>query len=109
MGTTLLRKRSRGFTTVELMLVIAVLATIAFFAVPRFLNADKNAKINTDNNNIYTVNTQWEAKLLATGAYGTLAALLADTNYFPDGAATCPFGTAYADANANSRVDAHSH
>jgi Tfp pilus assembly protein FimT len=97
--------RSQGFTTVELMLVIAVLATIAFFAVPRFMEADKRAKINTDLNNIDIINTQWEAKRLETGDYGSLNKLLNDTDYFPDGAPESPFGQAYKDKNGDHRVD----
>ncbi len=104
-----LTNQSAGFTTVELLLVVAVLATIAYFAVPRFLDADANAKTNTCSNNMDIINTQWEAKRIGTGAYGTLAALTGDTDYFPEGAPACPFGTAYADGDADDRVDAHSH
>jgi competence protein ComGC len=100
-----MNKKSRGFTTVELMLVIAVLATIAFFAVPRFMDADKRAKINTDMNNIDIINTQWEAKKLETGEYGSLNQLLDDEEYFPDGAPVSPFGTEYKDKDGDHRVD----
>ena len=46
---------------------------------------------------------------IVDGSYGSLNALLSDTDYFPDGPPVCPFGTAYADADADNRVDAHSH
>lgn len=101
-------RRQAGFTTVELMLVIAVLATVAFFAVPRFLNADTNAKKNTCDNNVDIINTQWEAKRLETGQYGNLNSLLNDDDYFPDGAPECPFGTNYS-ANNDERVTLHNH
>jgi hypothetical protein len=91
------------------MLVIVVLATIAYFAVPRFTDAVKNAKINTCNNNIDILSTQWEAKRIETADYGSLSALTSDADDFPDGAPVCPFGTAYADENSDNRVDAHSH
>lgn len=101
--------RRKGFTLVEIMIVVAIIGILAAIAIPRYVQTTNDAKIKADNANIANINAQWEAKYVKTGAYGTLGALTGDTTYFPDGAPTCPFGTAYADGNADNRVDAHAH
>ena len=101
--------RRKGFTLIEIMIVVVIIGILAVIAIPRYIQTTNDAKAKACLANIANINSQWETKYVATGAYGTLAALLADTDYFPDGAPTCPFGTAYADAGADNRVDAHSH
>jgi Tfp pilus assembly protein PilE len=91
------------------MIVVAIIGILAAIAIPRYIQTANDAKKKACSANIANINAQWETKYVNTGAFGTLSALTGDTTYFPDGAPTCPFGTAYADANADSRVDAHSH
>ncbi|OGB88092.1 hypothetical protein A3H38_03380 [candidate division WOR-1 bacterium RIFCSPLOWO2_02_FULL_46_20] len=101
--------KKKGFTLIEIMIVVAIIGILAAIALPRYVQTSNDAKIKADNANIANINAQWETKYVSTGAYGTLAALTGSTTYFPDGAPTCPFGTAYADAGGDSRVDAHAH
>jgi len=102
-------KRQEGFTLIEILLAVVILAIVSAVAIPRFTGSANTAKINACAANIANINLQWERKGIETGAYGAIADLTGDTNYFPDGAPTCPFSTAYADADADNRVDAHSH
>ncbi|MDD5134250.1 MAG: hypothetical protein PHP01_02410, partial [Phycisphaerae bacterium] len=67
------------------------------------------AKTNACNTNVDLLNSQIEMWAANKGSYpADVATLVADTDYFPDGAPECPFGTAYV-MNANDRVTPHSH
>jgi general secretion pathway protein G len=100
--------KNRGFTLVELLIVVLILAALAAIAVPRMVASADTAKINACNTNVDLINTQIELYRASNGSLPTLTALFADTNYFPDGAPVCPFGTAYA-LGANGHVTPHSH
>jgi type II secretory pathway pseudopilin PulG len=96
-----------GFTLVELLLILSVLGVLGLLAVPRFTGSQQTARVNVDDATIALIDLQWETKRVTSGAYGTLAALLADP-VFPDGAPVCP-RTPYADGDNDNRVDAHAH
>ena len=102
-------KGKRGFTLLEVLLVVVILAIIAAIAIPRFSGSAKEAKINACKANIALINTMWELKYIRTGEYGTLDELLNDPNYFPDGPPQCPFGDPYEDTDGDHRVDPHNH
>ena len=101
----------KGFSLVELMIVVLILGALAAIAVPRILGGANQAKVNACATNIDLMNSQIELYYANEGAYpADLAALTADVDYFPDGAPVCPFGVAYPDAlTANNRVDASAH
>ena len=102
------RVSKKGFTLVELLIVVLILAALAAIAVPRMVASADTAKINACNTNVDLINTQIELYRASNGSIPTLAVLFADTNYFPDGAPECPFTTAYA-MGANGHVTPHSH
>lgn len=101
--------KNKGFTLIEIMIVIVIIGVLAAIAIPRYVQTTNDAKTKACSANIANINAQWETKYVKTGSYGTLAAMMGDLAYFPDGAPVCSFGTAYADADANTRVDVHSH
>ena len=101
----------RGFTLVELLVVVLILSALAFIAVPRISQSATNAKINACKTNVDLLNSQIELYYSQTGGYpATLGALTSNTAYFPDGAPVCPFGTAYVyDDEKTHHVAEHDH
>jgi general secretion pathway protein G len=104
--------RKKGFTLVELLIVVLILAALAAIAVPRMVASADTAKINACNTNVDLINTQIELYRATNGSLPTLAALFADINYFPDGAPACPFSDGSSHPyvlGANGHVTPHSH
>lgn len=50
-----LKKKKKGFTLIELIIVIAIIGVLAMIAVPRFLNIKTDANIKTDVSNAKTI------------------------------------------------------
>ena len=102
--------KRKGFTLIELLIVILILGALAAIAIPRITTSAGTAKTNACMTNIDLINSQIE--LYAADHNGVypeaLNTVTGNTSYFPDGAPTCPYGTAY-EMSANHRITAHSH
>jgi len=103
--------RSRkGFSLVELVIVVLILGALAAIAIPRIITGANTARINACITNVDVINSQMEMYKANEGSYPTLAVLFADPNYFPDGTPVCPYNAATAYAlDANDRVADHGH
>jgi len=100
----------KGFTLVELIIVVLILGTLATITIPRIIGGAVSAKVNACKTNVKMINRQIESYLTTEGS--SLAALtdvIENTDHFPDGAPTCPFGTAYVMIGSTYRVPNHFH
>jgi general secretion pathway protein G len=103
-------RRIKGFTLVELLVVVLILGALAAIAVPRIIGGATNAKINACKTNVDLINSQIELYYANQGSWpSALTTVTGDANYFPDGAPTCPFGTTYTFSTTTHRVPDHSH
>ena len=106
----MLFKNKRGFTLVELMVVVLILGALAFIAIPRIGQSSTRAKINACETNVDLLNSQIELYYAQTGSWpSALSDITSDANYFPDGVPVCPFEDSYVYNTSSHRVANHSH
>ena len=102
--------RKKGFTLVELLVVVLILGALAAIAVPRIIGGATNAKINACKTNVDLMNSQIEMYYATRGSWPSqLPDVASDPNYFPDGEPNCPFGSAYILNGTTHRVSDHAH
>lgn len=103
-------RHRKGFTLVELLVVVLILGALAFIAIPRISQSATTAKINACKTNVDLLNSQIELYYANNGTWpANLSALTSDPNYFPDGQPECPFGTGYSYDTTTHRVAEHNH
>ncbi len=67
-------KRNRGFTLVEILIVVVILGILAAIVIPQFSNASQEASINRVKSDLQTMRSQIE--LYKIQHLGTIPALL---------------------------------
>ena len=107
------RKHEKGFTIIEVLAVVVILGILTAIALPRFIGVTDDANQNVCDGNIATTNVQLERIYHETSnfpgdvgsTYADLAAFVADTDYFPDGAPACPLSGTYTLAGGRVTCD----
>ncbi|MFC1495860.1 hypothetical protein ACFL52_00410 [Candidatus Margulisiibacteriota bacterium] len=93
------------------MIVVVSIGILSSIAIPRYVASSNDARQNSCNSNVASINEQLELKFVNRGlaTYPTPSELYSDTNYYPEGAPKCPMGDPYEDDNLDNRVDPHVH
>lgn len=100
----------KGFTLVELLVVVLILGALAAIAIPRISQSAESAKINACKTNVDLINSQIELYYANTGDWpADLKSIAGNEDYFPDGAPVCPLGTNYSYSADTHRVAEHDH
>jgi len=104
-------RSKKGFTLVELMIVVLILGALAAIAIPRIIGGAASARARACETNIDLINSQIELYNANTGGWpANLQTVTQDTSYFPDGEPICPVtGNPYPNTLVNNRVDASGH
>ena len=86
----------RGFTLVELMIVVLILGALTFIVVPRISGSSQDAKEKACTTNRKTMDRQIELYFVQEGTYpNSLTDVTENNTYFPDGPPVCPLGGTY--------------
>ena len=86
----------KGFTLVELTIVVLILGALAAIAIPRITESAQTARINGCQTNVNRINRCLELYHENTGSWPeTLEDFIQNTVYFPEGPPECPFGENY--------------
>lgn len=84
-------RSEKGFTLVELMIVVLILGALAAIAIPRIMGGAATARANACATNIDLINSQIELFNANENRWPTdLEEVTKDPDYFPDGEPVCP-------------------
>ena len=64
-------KAKKGFTLVEILIVVIILGILAAIVVPQFSDAGENAKLSTLKSNLQTVRAQIQLYTIEVGSFPT--------------------------------------
>jgi len=96
------KNRNLGFTLMEIMIVVMIIALLASIAIPNWVHARTNSQTNTCINNLRQIDAakqQWAVETKqatnATPAFSDISTYLKATVTCPSGGANTTFATSY--------------
>jgi prepilin-type N-terminal cleavage/methylation domain-containing protein len=99
--------RSRGFTLVEIMIVVAIIGMLATIAIPSFVKARNTAQQKACINNLYQINGAVNAWATEMNKAPGQAVTYNDISGYLQNAVVCPAGgTTFEDSYTITTVDA---
>jgi prepilin-type N-terminal cleavage/methylation domain-containing protein len=101
--------RKRGFTLVELLIVVLILGALSLVAIPRVSMSAEASKTRACEANVDIINSQIELYKSINGSYPTIDALTANKDYFPEGMPVCPLNGKYLLNSQNRAYCTHSN
>jgi len=101
---------NKGFSLVELLIVVLILGVLAVIAFPRIMGGATVAKINACKINVKTLNSQIILYYQNEDEWPkNFNALTNDPNYFPGDPPECTFGKPYTIHGSKHWINQHSH
>ncbi len=103
-------RTKKALTLIELLIIVLIIGALSAIAIPRISSSTDRAKRNVCMANVDVLNSQIELYMANEGVSSpNLSDVTGDSDYFPEGALTCPLGTAYVMNGTTYRVAEHSH
>ena len=103
MRTQMIRRSRRGFTLIEILIVVVILGILAAIVIPQFTDAADDAEMQAARSTLQTVRSQFELCRFKgdcndCGTYADVPAIIADLtgNGYLSSDATLPTGFAWA-------------
>lgn len=98
-----MKQNRKGFTLVEIMIVVAIIALLAAIAIPSFLKSRTESRKSACINNLRLLDHAKQMWATSTGAYETATPdTTAIDKYLKNGTPTCPSGGTYAYGNMST-------